>query len=268
MTISAIVPCFNEEKTVKNVINTLLVCPEVKEVIAVNDGSADDSLEILRSFGQKIKLINFKKNHGKAAAVVAGINKANGDLVFFVDADLIGLRTDHVTKMVDCLKKKNTRVVFGNLEAKGDISEPSFYYRILDKFTRKFIKYDFLTGERIYFKNDLLPLLPKMKNLGYGLEVFLNNKFKDKKMVIAKLSGAFQPPKEKKTGLSYQTFRLYFKEAMEISKELARQEGVKGKEALVFRNRFIREFLNKYVRQTKRWQKILKKYLDEVLGAD
>lgn len=262
MTISAIVPCFNEEKSVKNVITTLLDCPEIKEVIAVNDGSIDHSLKILRSFNRKIKIINFKKNHGKATAVVAGIKKAKGNLLLLMDADLVGLKTAHITKMVELLKKKNARVVLGNLDAHGNV------YRLFDRITSKFIKYDFLTGERIYFRNDLLPLLPKMKNLGYGLEVFLNHEFKDKKITVVKLLGAFQPPKEKKTGLSYQTFKLYFKEAMEISKELARQEGIKGKEALAFRNRFIREFLSKYARYGKKWQKILKKYLDEVLTAN
>lgn len=262
MTISAIVPCFNEEKSVKNVIATLLACSEIEEVIVVNDGSIDGSLKILRSFGRKIKLINFPKNHGKAMAVVAGIRKAREELILLMDADLIGLKPAHITKMIACLKEKNARVVFGNLDAHGNV------YRFFDRITRKLIKYDFLTGERIYFRNDLLPLLPKMKNLGYGLEVFLNSEFKNEKTAIVKLPGASPLPKEKKSGLSYQTFRTYFREAVEISKELARQEGIKGKEALVFRNRFIREFLGKYARYGKKWQKILKKYLDEVLSVN
>ena len=126
MTISAIIPCFNEEKSVKNVIDTLLASPEIKEVIAINDGSIDHSLAILHSFGQKIKLINFKKNHGKSTAVVAGIKKAKGTLVLLMDADLAGLKPAHITKMVELLKKKNTRVVLGNLDAHGNV------YRLFD----------------------------------------------------------------------------------------------------------------------------------------
>ena len=68
-TVSAIVPVFNEEKTVKVVVETLLASKLISEVICVNDGSTDKGLEILKSFGRKIKLIDLKRNHGKGFAL-------------------------------------------------------------------------------------------------------------------------------------------------------------------------------------------------------
>ncbi|OGH23696.1 MAG: hypothetical protein A2958_02935 [Candidatus Levybacteria bacterium RIFCSPLOWO2_01_FULL_38_13] len=59
--VSAIVPVFNEGGRVGKVIDTLLKSDLIDEVICINDGSSDGSLKILKGFGNKIKLINFKK---------------------------------------------------------------------------------------------------------------------------------------------------------------------------------------------------------------
>ena len=88
--ISAIIPVFNEEKTVGEIIETLLT-DLVDEIICVNDGSSDESLNILKSFGTNIKLINLKRNYGKGFALAAGIKRAKGDFVAFFDSDLLNL---------------------------------------------------------------------------------------------------------------------------------------------------------------------------------
>ena len=64
MLVSAIVPVFNEEKAVGEVIATLLRSNQFAEIICINDGSSDNSRKILESYGKKIKLINFKNNKG------------------------------------------------------------------------------------------------------------------------------------------------------------------------------------------------------------
>ncbi len=56
--ISAIVPVFNEQRTVSTVVDTLLQCRLIDEVVCVNDGSTDRSLEILRRFGDRIVLVD------------------------------------------------------------------------------------------------------------------------------------------------------------------------------------------------------------------
>ncbi len=87
--VSAIVPVFNEEIRVGKVIGTLLKSNLIDEVICINDGSSDKSLEVLKKFGKKIKLINFKTNKGKGTAVAEGIKEARGNFLFFCDSDLI-----------------------------------------------------------------------------------------------------------------------------------------------------------------------------------
>jgi len=260
-TVSAIIPCYNEGKYVGRVIEVLLESSSLAEIIAINDGSTDESDKILSSFGHKIIFINFKKNHGKAAAVVAGIKKATGDLLLFIDADLCGLKTSHVEKMVNAYLKNKTDGVIANFVDYHDNSSRFFYWDILGKFYHKIIPYDPLIGERLYPRKTLLPWLSQMKNLGYGLEVFLNHKFKDKKIKVVRLKNIFQPPKEEKNGFNYTTLRIYLKEGLEISKELAHQQGIKGREIIEFQRKYLRQFVQTYMKSGRKWKKLFNKYI-------
>ena len=88
ITVSAIVPVYNEETTVSRVVEKVLSIGKFHEVICVNDGSTDHSQEELEKLVEKIKLISFIKNQGKGHALATGIESAQGDLVAFIDADL------------------------------------------------------------------------------------------------------------------------------------------------------------------------------------
>lgn len=86
------IPAFNEEENIAKTINSALALdyPENKrEIICVNHGSTDQTGEIVKSFGKKIKVINLsrEKNHRKGAAVNAGLARAKGDLFICLDAD-------------------------------------------------------------------------------------------------------------------------------------------------------------------------------------
>lgn len=93
--ISAVVPVFNEEESLealfKVLISNLSKLDKEYEVIFVDDGSTDTSLEILKQIAKtdkKIKIYSFRKNHGKAEALTVGFQKAKGDLIVTLDADL------------------------------------------------------------------------------------------------------------------------------------------------------------------------------------
>jgi glycosyltransferase involved in cell wall biosynthesis len=111
--VSAIIPVYNEEKTVAGVIKTLLASKMIDEIIGINDGSTDRSLRILKGFGKKIILIDYKRNRGKGFALAQGIKKAKGEIVAFFDADLVNLSEVHIEKLVSPLLKKEATVALG-----------------------------------------------------------------------------------------------------------------------------------------------------------
>lgn len=92
MEISLIIPAYNEEKqilnTLVNVIEYMEKLEVPYEIIVVNDGSQDKTAEMAKSLEPYIRLISYEENHGKGYAVAEGVKAAQGDYIFFTDADL------------------------------------------------------------------------------------------------------------------------------------------------------------------------------------
>ena len=95
--ISIIVPCYNEEKAIplfyKELQKNLKDFPKTVsfEILFVNDGSKDNTLKTVKDLAKKddqVKYISFSRNFGKEAAIYAGLEKATGDYVTLMDADL------------------------------------------------------------------------------------------------------------------------------------------------------------------------------------
>lgn len=95
--ISAIVPAYNEEKTLKETIFALLDIPEISEIIVVDDGSQDNTSKVAENCG--VQTIRFSKNKGKGYALAEGIKRANYDIVLMVDAD-VGESAKEVVKLI------------------------------------------------------------------------------------------------------------------------------------------------------------------------
>jgi dolichol-phosphate mannosyltransferase len=93
--ISVVIPVFNEEDNVgplyERVRPVLAGLPQKSEIIFINDGSSDGTeaaLELLAASDPAVKVINFRRNHGQTAALVAGFDHASGDIVIPMDGDL------------------------------------------------------------------------------------------------------------------------------------------------------------------------------------
>ena len=97
--LSLVVPFYNEEGNLKKlhteILNVLHKLKTKSEIIYINDGSTDNSFNILESEIKRqkvkdvvVKVIDFNKNFGQTAAISAGIDNSSGDLVSFLDADL------------------------------------------------------------------------------------------------------------------------------------------------------------------------------------
>jgi dolichyl-phosphate beta-glucosyltransferase len=104
--ISVVVPCFNEEKTIYQNIKRMAEYLQSRfnrfEIIAVNDGSIDNTLAELLKLKQEdfpLKIIDHKQNQGKGKVVRDGILGSQYDLVMFLDADL-GIPIEELEKFV------------------------------------------------------------------------------------------------------------------------------------------------------------------------
>jgi|LakMenE18May11ns_1017448.scaffolds.fasta_scaffold9705905_1 glycosyltransferase involved in cell wall biosynthesis len=91
--LSIIIPAYNEEKNIKNVLKNLflssIILKDKYEIIIVNDGSTDKTKEIINSLDnkKKLKILSLKKNVGFGKAFLYGLKKANGDRIVMIQGD-------------------------------------------------------------------------------------------------------------------------------------------------------------------------------------
>jgi dolichol-phosphate mannosyltransferase len=120
MLISIIIPCFNEEKVLRDTyrrISTVISGqPELEyELLFIDDGSTDSTTSILRELAQRdphANLIRFSRNFGHQPAVSAGLKHCRGDLAVIIDADLQD-PPEVIPDMVKQLTTTSSNVVYG-----------------------------------------------------------------------------------------------------------------------------------------------------------
>jgi len=112
--LSIVVPVYNEESTINNIISIILKTPYKKEIIVVDDGSGDGTREQLRNIVHpEVKVILHEKNMGKGAAIQTGLKNMSGDIVIIQDADLEYDPSEYPTLLQPILSGK-ADVVFGS----------------------------------------------------------------------------------------------------------------------------------------------------------
>jgi len=117
--LSVVIPCFNEEATIKTLVGRVLAadtCGLDLEVVIVDDGSKDRSLEIiegLKKDDSRIKMLKLERNRGKGAAVSTGFGAATGDIVIVQDADL-EYDPDEYAKLLQPILSGKADVVYGS----------------------------------------------------------------------------------------------------------------------------------------------------------
>jgi len=114
--IAVVIPVYNEEENLPALIKRLL--PVMQgfgkpfEIILVDDGSKDNSLEILKGFTEhpQIKVVELTRNYGQHAAILAGFSVVNADIVITMDADLQN-PPEEITNLVKVMEEGNYDVV-------------------------------------------------------------------------------------------------------------------------------------------------------------
>lgn len=204
LSVSAIVPTYNEEKTVGNVLGTLIRSELLDEVICVNDGSTDNTLEKILEYKDEVVIVDIEENKGKGNALAEGIKIAKGDVIIFLDADLLNLSDSHLEALLDPIINGGYSAVLGYLVGKSGFSFASA-----------------ITGQRAYYREDLLPHLEEMRGTRFGVEVFLNGLFSKKETKKTSLYGLSAPYKYEKNPQT--ALNEYIKEGVEIARIIGRK---------------------------------------------
>ena len=116
MKLSIIIPCYNEEETIKPLLKSLFEVkfPIEREIIVVDDGSHKNQKEIIKEEIQsrKVKFIRLPQNQGKGVAIRVGLRYATGDIFVIQDADFEYFPTD-IPILLDPILKQEVKVVYG-----------------------------------------------------------------------------------------------------------------------------------------------------------
>lgn len=184
---TAIIPVYNEQATLKEVLRVITSSPWVDEVVVVDDASSDGSISEVDAFD--IKLVRLPRNKGKSNAVSEGLKQAAGEVILLLDADLIGLNQDHIESLIRPVLENRTEI------SVGQFVSGSFWTTVSQHIT------PFLSGQRAV-KRNILQDLPKLTELGYGLEIVLTRHCRKNQIPILSvpLSGLSHVVKEKKRG--------------------------------------------------------------------
>jgi len=159
MKLSIIVPVFNEEESIEEIIKRIenVSIGIEKEIIVVNDGSYDETKDVLERLKRKFNFVSLEhqKNQGKGAAIRTGLLKARGDFILIQDADLEYDPKDYPI-LLEPLIKKEVKVVYGS--------------RNLFENPRSSKSY-FLGGQFLTFAFNLL-FFEKLTDINTGYKVF------------------------------------------------------------------------------------------------
>jgi len=181
--VAAIIPAFDEERTIGEVVCAVKRCLLVDEVIVVSDGSRDGTVETARRHGARV--LALRENQGKGGAIAAGLNVTDAEIILLLDGDLVGLTAEHVRDLLQ-------PVLMGT--ADGSIGQ----------ITRDFIQtlFPILSGQRA-LRRSVLEGVAELENTGFGIEAALNRYLKTAGLHTrtVPLGGLRHVPKQEKHGL-------------------------------------------------------------------
>ncbi|MDP8961218.1 MAG: glycosyltransferase [Actinomycetota bacterium] len=157
--VAAIIPAYNEQDTVGEVVDVAKSASLVDEVIVVDNGSIDGTGRTAAEHGAR--LVSHAEG-GKGQAMAAGVAATDAEVLVFLDADLIGLRSDHVDRLARVVVEGEAGMSCGLFD-RGRLLNPIFLH-ILPQ----------LTGERA-MRRELFESLEPDAIAGYKVEAALNS---------------------------------------------------------------------------------------------
>ncbi|MCC6485084.1 MAG: glycosyltransferase family 2 protein [Armatimonadetes bacterium] len=110
--VSVVIPAYNEEDTIGEVLERVLALPLNLEVVVVDDASTDRTAEIARSFDDRVRVFQQPENRGKGAAIRRAVSEVRGEIVAIQDADL-EYSPEDLPVLVEAFKDASVSAVYG-----------------------------------------------------------------------------------------------------------------------------------------------------------
>ncbi len=176
--LSIIVPVYNEEKTIEKTIEAILAS-EIemeKEIIIVDDGSTDNTRQILNTLNQH-KIVFLNTNSGKGTALRTGFAQATGDIILVQDADLEYNPAEY-PHLVTPIREGHADVVYGSRFVTVHPRRVLYFHHYMANKLVTFLSNlftglnlsDMETGYKVFTKNALNAVLPKLSATRFGIE--------------------------------------------------------------------------------------------------
>jgi glycosyltransferase involved in cell wall biosynthesis len=181
MKLSVVMPIYNEHATLREVIAKVLSVPQELELICVDDGSTDNSTEVLRELegsDSRLKVLIQPRNEGKGAALRRGIQEVTGDFVIIQDADLEYDPADYPVLLQPLLEGK-ADVVYGSRFAGGSAHRVLYFWhsvgnRFLTLLSNALTNINLSDMETCYkaFRREVIQSIPiEEKRFGFEPEI-------------------------------------------------------------------------------------------------
>ncbi len=180
MKLSIIIPCFNEQNTIREIVARVQASPILltREIIIVDDCSTDGTREILRSLADSNIVIEYMShNGGKGAALRRGFEKATGDIILIQDADL-EYDPQEYPRLLKPILDNEADVVYGSRFVGSDAHRVLYFWhsignKFLTMLSNMFTNLNLTDMETCYkvFRADVIKkIVPNLKSDRFGFE--------------------------------------------------------------------------------------------------
>lgn len=132
-TISILIPVFNELNTLGTIVKKVKeadFCGLKKEIILIDDGSTDGTLELLKDYQKDCKVLYHERNQGKGAALRTGLEQASGEIIVIQDADLEYDPVDY-KNLIQLILDDRADVVYGSRLSGGKPSRAFMFTHLV-----------------------------------------------------------------------------------------------------------------------------------------
>lgn len=199
MKLSVIIPTYNEERTIEKILAKVQATGLVDEIVVVDDGSVDNTRNILKNLDGKdnLRVILHERNQGKGAAVVTGIQQAGGDVLLIQDADLEYDPRDYPA-LLQPIEEELAEVVYGSRFLGGPRRTAMFWHMVANKLLTLMtnilyntILTDMETGYKVFRKEVVQDI--KIHARGFDFEPEFTAKILKKRINIYEVPIRFAP---------------------------------------------------------------------------